>query len=557
MVKISFILLIYSFTLFTLSALAQSEHIIEQINIENYSSDLLVHKGLSVIKEEKAHNISKANFTDCISITNQLYAGDQDKIIKSVSDIKKISVSRNPEQVLISADDQFAFIRCAMDNTIEILKIPELKIVKSLLIPMPKYFTFSHDEASLYVASFTDNLFPLNPPEDDCNTFIINLSGKSILTTIDVSSKDILFTDTIPIGFIRKILQPNNDSILYLIGEDVVEYNVIRKEISRRWTFSQNLFRTELDAKNERIFITSVSSQTDSLMVIDLKTNDVIKIPYYDNVDYNKQGFIGIDTLSNRIFVQGKFDSVEEVIVYDAISLCKLNPIKGADISNGNFIICPNLNSIFLSAGYPNYNMIELDYITLNQKLALQSPSTDFCKTILYNDKKQRLYTFKFGGQEDELAIINPPEKLDLIEYDLSTGQPFTYETTDSEFGCSYMRSLALTHDGKYVMITNSPENTVSIFELSPSNITVSNEISNLSIYPNPTSAIMEIRTNGIFKLDYNVKLYNILGTQVEELNIPKSITNFSMNLSKLPSGQYLIHFISMNQFYIKRIIKF
>jgi hypothetical protein len=470
--------------------------------------------------------------------------------------LRKIRVSRNPEQVLITEDNQYAFVRCWLGNTIEIIKIPELKMIKSIIVPSPYYFIFSHDRKRLFIASITDEMFPPNPPEDDCQLFGIYGSGKSILTTVNLASQEISNIDSIAISFLKKILIPSNDSLIYLIGNDVVEYNVLNKQISRRWILTQNIFRAEIDEKNERIFITTVSSQSDSLSVIDLKSNEIIKVPYYDHEDEYIQGFIGIDTQYNRVFIQGKCNSSEEILVFDAITLDQLSPIKDATISDGNFVICADLNSIYLTAGYPDYNMIELDYLTLERKHELPSPSTFLCKTVIYNDVIKRLYTFQKGAQEDELAIINPAAKLDLIEYDISTNQLSKFETTDFDYGCSYQRSLALTSDGKYIITTNSPENAISILELSPASIITFNKMPFISIYPNPTSSSSNISINGAFTSDYTLRICNIFGQKLKEIIYSETTRNLSVDFSDYPNGQYLIYFISKHESFIYKVFK-
>jgi len=183
--------------------------------------------------------------------TNQNYKSDN---------VRNIQVSRNPQQVLITKDDQYAYIRCFLSNTIEVIKISAWKIVKSFTVPSPHFCSLSNDGTKLFIASFTDSLFPPDPPEDDCSQFLIPLSGLSLLTIIDIASQEISKPDTIKTSFIRKILNSSNDSLIYFVGEEVVEYNLTSSTIFRRWQSSNYIFQSEIDNKNHKIFLTTIDS---------------------------------------------------------------------------------------------------------------------------------------------------------------------------------------------------------------------------------------------------------------------------------------------------------
>lgn len=187
---------------------------------------------------------------------------DQNENLKSYTNcnVRNIHVSRNPEQVLITNDDQFAFIRCFLSNSIDLIKIPEGKLVKSFSIPSPQYISMSNDGASLLAASLIDSMVPPDPPDDDCSIFQINLSGLSLLTSIDIALQEINHTDTIKIPYIRKILISSNDSTIYLVGENVVEYNLSTFTIKRQWQISNQIFQSEIDNKNQKIFLTAIDS---------------------------------------------------------------------------------------------------------------------------------------------------------------------------------------------------------------------------------------------------------------------------------------------------------
>jgi len=473
---------------------------------------------------------------------------------KSIGNIRNIKVSRNPEQVIISNDDQFAFIRCMLGNTIEILKIPSGDIVKSLNIPCPNHSVLSNNETQLFIASFTDYMIPPDPPTEDCGIIGVPASGFTFLTIVDTKSQEIIRIDTISMVCINKILPSSNDSVLYLVGKNVVEYNLKNRIISRQWELSQQIRRSEIDNKTKQIFITTVSStESDSLNVIDLVSGEIIMIPYYTDGQESYASFIGLDTLSNRIFIQGRINP-PEVLVYSTISLTQLGIIYNASLLEDCFLACPGVGSIFFGGDFP-YNTIEVDYNTLSHKNELSSPATDHWSTIVYNEVMQRLYSFKFGGRENSIALF-PPNKLDVVEYDISSGKTFLFETTDSTYECSYPRTLAVTKDGAYILSTNSPENTVSLIELSPASTNETTINSSIQIYPNPTLSKIIIAFNKELGSDVIIELYNIYGGLLMQVQKSKPEMSFSIDLTKYPNGHYIVRILSWNQSLTQKIIK-
>jgi len=478
--------------------------------------------------------------------------GNQNFLSENVRNIK---VSRSPQQLVITKDDKYAFIRCFLSNTIELINIPTGEIVKSFTVPSPKYLSLNNDGSKLFVASFSDFMFPPNPPIDDCSLLQINLSGISFLTIIDIGTQEISKPDTLKTPYIRNILISSNDSTIYLVGENVVEYNLSTSTIKRQWQISNQIFTSEIDNKNQKIFLTTIDSTAVCyLMVIDLTNGNMLSVPYYSNGEKASAFYIGMDTLSNRIFVQGKLQPSCEVLVFDAISLNQLSPIDSAYIELDCFLVLPGSGSLFIGGQYP-LNTLELDYYTLNRKKEL-STLTNQWHTITSNNVNNRLYSFQYGSSENALSYINPAQHLDIIEYDLKTGNQLKYISTDYKYECCYTRTLETTHDGRYIIATNSPENTVSIIELSYESVNETNEENLLDIHPNPTSSFIKVSMKNELDSDYGVEIYNILGELLQHCLKSKSETNFMIELTKYPNGQYFMHINSANQTYIRKIIK-
>ncbi len=545
------ILIIFNSIIFC--ALSQSSRSINWPRIEddiNISDSRIINKELIKQPVSSTHNFDSKNcFKDKNTSLNQSFNSHQ---IDSYGAIRNITVSRGPIQLLITDNDKYACVRSFLSNTIEIINISTGKIVESFNIPMPHDFLLSHSGSKLIVASLTDRPMPSDPPLDDCSGFAIGLTGFALLTTIDITLMEIIKIDTIETPAIASLLQSSEDSIIYLQDYGVTEFNLLRSKITNRWPLSKQIWSSEIDNKNKRIFLTTTQ---DSLIVIDLKTKDIFASQYYSNGDVAYPFYIGLDTLSNRVFIQGKLQPQSEVLVFDAVSLDQLHPIDNTYLNYGNFLACPDLGSIFIGAGYPN-NTLELDYVTLHLKQTLPLSLHARWHTLTISEDKSTLFSFQYGGAENTLSHINPPQYLDISTYDVNTGYVSQYTTTDNKYACSYARSIATTKNGQYLIITNSPENTISILEISYEGIDLPTNSNFMEVYPNPSSNVIKVSINKQLDSDFTIEIYNFLGCLLSKITKIKSETNFEMDLTMYPKGQYFIHFESGQLSYSKKIIK-
>ncbi|MCL4354949.1 T9SS type A sorting domain-containing protein [Patescibacteria group bacterium] len=204
---------------------------------------------------------------------------------------------------------------------------------------------------------------------------------------------------------------------------------------------------------------------------------------------------------------------------------------------------------------------LELNYDNLSTIKILQSDDFwDSWRSMAY-DTKDRIYAFHYGGFSS-----SSPFKLDLREYDINAGNIYEYMTTDNEYSCSSIRSIAITSDGNTIIVTNSPENTISI------------------LYKNPPTAIEEDHNNEIFVSSYSlsqnypnpfnpttiikydlpkegmvlIKIHDLLGREVKTLvNEYKSAGSYNveLNASNLTSGIYLYKLTSRNFTQVKKLI--
>lgn len=521
--------------------------------LENGKNCLLINDTLSITKDLQKFDL-QVNEAD-------LYNDSANRFNNHPYNIKNVFVSRSPQQVLITKDNLYAYVRCFLSNSINIIDISKGEIVQSLIIPVPQYMILSHDGVKLYVASFVDQMIT-DPPIDDCTINGFWSSDITLLTTIDITKQEVTRTDTIRTNIIRKILQPNNDSILYLVGNDIIEFNLNTHMSSRNWFFSEQIFSSEIDNKNNKIFIAAHAfSGLDSLQALDLHSGKISKAAYYTDSTEVFPTYIGLDTAANRVFMQGKVQPYSEVLIFNTVTIEQYEPLKNVGLFYGSFYADKKLGSIFLTKAeyeYPyHYNIIELDYQTLELKNELPVPLTNSWKTILYNKPRGRLYSFQKGGGKGTLSRINPPASLDLIEYFFETGEIYKYVTTEHVFECSYERSMALTTDGNTIIITNSPDNSISIVDLTVSNIEEKNSQYRTIVYPNPARFKIQVMINKTIIDDYLVEVYNLMGQKMVSVQKQKYTMEFEMDISKLPKGQYFIRLFNNDFSSLSRFQKY
>lgn len=478
-------------------------------------------------------------------------------IDSSGNNLRNIQVSRSPQEVLITNDDRYVCVRSFLSNTVEIIKISTGEMIKSIMVPSPKDFVINHDGTKLIVASLMDRPMPPIIPPEDCTIFGIGLTRQSVLTTIEINSWEISKVDTIKTWSINRLLKSSVDSIIYLQGQDVIEYDLANSTVLRSWIDFDQIWHSKIDNKNKRIFLTTMDSTHENfLKAIDLITGEIITAQCYTNGEDAWPRYIGMDTLSNRVFIQGKYQPHSEVLVFDAISLNQLPPIVSAYLGKNSFVTCPSMGSIFIGGGYPN-GALELDYQTLQFKQILPLPKHYYWHTILPSEDESKLFTYRYGSAEGGLSLLNPPKYLDISEYDINTGHLRHYTTTENKHSCCYMRSLATTHDGQFLIATNSPENTISIFGISDHGIEVSNSSNFMNVFPNPTSGIITVSINKQIDVDFEIKIFDCIGSMIYKSSRLKSDTNFKIDLSMLTKGQYFIHLNSSKESCIRKVIKF
>jgi len=148
----------------------------------------------------------------------------------------------------------------------------------------------------------------------------------------------------------------------------------------------------------------------------------------------------------------------------------------------------------------------------------------------------------------EAICIVNSAgDTIDYVNYKNSSPWPvgaagdgpsleFCNKSVDNNVGANWSLSLnfVATFNGDSIFGTPGMGCVVNGFE------NKSNE-ANVSIYPNPAKNKLNINTDG---KEYQVRIYNISGSLVQDFSINKMTTKIS--LQGMPSGMYYIQFINM-----------
>lgn len=457
--------------------------------------------------------------------------------------LTNVKVSRSPQQVLITSDDRFAFVRCWLGNTVELIDIKEGKVIKSFSIPSPCDMSISNDGRKLFVASWTNALQTYNSEIDQCAISVFSVPN-SLLTVINIEKQEIESKITFE-GTLDQIIKSSNNDVVYLrVSHNVLEFNLISSLIVKKWVIGVQMSNAQLDLKNNKLFINVMS---DTLKVVDLKNGSLISTPYYKDVTHHAYPqYLGIDTLSNRIFLTGDTG----LLVYNAITLQLITTIK-SDFGLQSFVALPEKNIIYAS-GF-GYTALELDYKTLAIRRTIQT-----CMfSMVYNPDNNKMYGLSKGIPSGFISSSSP-FFLDITEYDTNSTKITQWNTTNSDYSCCFARSLSMTSDGKILVATNSPENTVSILKLSVPTYSSSSfdRASSVTVIPNPTTDVLNVSINDLLDSDYLVEIRNMNGALIKSESRRNNDCDFFLDISNCISGLYILTISSKEKCFQTKVIK-
>ena len=86
--------------------------------------------------------------------------------------------------------------------------------------------------------------------------------------------------------------------------------------------------------------------------------------------------------------------------------------------------------------------------------------------------------------------------------------------------------------------------------------ISIQNEVTDISLYPNPSSEIIHVKFQYPTSAPLQIIIYDVLGKQVNQLLIPKHTSVFKIPIRQQPQGVYLMHIKHQDTKQVYRIVK-
>lgn len=260
---------------------------------------------------------------------------------------------------------------------------------------------------------------------------------------------------------------------------------------------------------------------------------------YLHKIDY-KNGFIYIggqtlsetDIVTSSAFQQTKSDGYDIFLQkFDTTGLLQWGTYFG-DIANEDItsLVLSNDQQIIISG---NGDASSMNFTTVNA------------------------YQEDFGGGTSDgfISYFCQPIKPQI---DYSEGQLISTNADEYDWYFEgsplneFSQAISPSDDGEYYVITSNNglcPDTSEVFDYST--IGIEKEIHNsIKTYPNPTSSIFNIKSDGFTK----VVLYDVNNKIIESQS---GFNALEIDLSKLSKGLYIIHIDNKNESFIKKIIKY
>jgi hypothetical protein len=120
-----------------------------------------------------------------------------------------------------------------------------------------------------------------------------------------------------------------------------------------------------------------------------------------------------------------------------------------------------------------------------------------------------------------------------------ATSQHYSFIDQKPFSGTSFYRIKQVDFDGQ---MSYTPIKSISFDKL--------NNDKSLRIFPNPVT--YHLRIEGFYPEDVQIKIFNILGREMNGLSLKKESSNISFDVSNLPKGMYLLFINHENIRFIK-----
>ena len=274
----------------------------------------------------------------------------------------------------------------------------------------------------------------------------------------------------------------------------------------------------------------------------------------------NSENNIAEDTMGNSVTIDVNNDG--KIELNEALAIAKLN-VESSGIHdltgienflNLSFLICDNNNLTSLDVS----NLLNLDVLFFqnNQIVSVDvNGLTNLRQLGCGNNKLTSINVSNLANLKvlwcngNELSVINVNNLNNLSYLDFTDNTPLTAAYLKTNMGIGYLEGFQGLPNLQYVCIRESEvievQNQIILLgyncTVDSSCLLSSNDFGILKdfvLYPNPVENILNIETKNNFGIE-SVSIYNMLGQL--KMNIPKTQLMINIDVSHLPSGNYII----------------
>jgi hypothetical protein len=170
-------------------------------------------------------------------------------------------------------------------------------------------------------------------------------------------------------------------------------------------------------------------------------------------------------------------------------------------------------------------------------------------------------YTCDFHGYDGSLSTVMDPNCASPTPGHFTTGH--TYRVTRGTWSnvCPWQQYSVIVYMAPGKGVTNNPivvveDHNAPDYSAYAQTTSIKNEAAAaeaLSVYPNPGTGIFTINTNAIQK--GSIEVYDMLGSQVQHIELQANTSVYKLDLSNYPKGIYMINMTSENKKYVQKIV--
>jgi len=375
--------------------------------------------------------------------------------------LPSISVGRAPTQAV--ASDNQVYVVCFGDDSVWVVDLITKAVTTVIPVgALPSGISVSKDGSYVYVTSLEKSLsFPF--PLDDCSTIIHDPQGGKV-TVINTFSNSVESVIPIP-GEIPFATFPSFDGKkLYLVTTSGNLYvidltaNAVEKEIHLGVSQAENAV---LSPDGQQLFV-SAGSISNDIFVFNTLDSQLHLIPLDGTgCDLFFGGRMVVDPSGEYLFANALRNGSRITIL---ISTSKEMLVQEFPVDFGSVSFSKDgMKAYLVSSAYPRSSGVVLNLGTLEIEKYL---SVGGVATVLSKDELE-LYVLRYGGLYRRIIKMGQsyPFQYDITVVNLDQNTVIETPITSDNIWCSFERTLTSSSDGKYLIVTNSALNTVTVIQ--------------------------------------------------------------------------------------------